>query len=108
MRTQMPRLTTLLRSQDPVLIEAVQQAAEGVADLCLETAATIEDVWTRLAANDVVLLLLHLPSEAEVDACAGLLRGAVAAKRPVATLVLSDRHRPEDALQVLRLGAAVW
>jgi two-component system response regulator PilR (NtrC family) len=59
-----------------------------------------------LEGAEIVLVLLHLPDGGEAEPLAEVLRSAIASQRPVAVLVLSDRHRPMDQLELLRLGAA--
>jgi DNA-binding NtrC family response regulator len=97
---------TLLVSQDQALIDTVQAAINEVGELRLETTPALEGAVSQLCDPDLTLLLLHLPAQADSDSLAELVRAALALGRPVATVVLSDRHRAADTLRFLRLGAA--
>jgi DNA-binding NtrC family response regulator len=102
----MPRSTALLISSDVVLFEAVEEIATSVPGLGLEVFPGVAEADFRLWGDDVVLVLVHLEGPVSLDETAGLLRRLGAAKRSIATLVLSDRHQPDQALTLLRLGAA--
>src|SRR5207302_8251391 len=99
-------LIALLHTQDTSLADAVRQAVHQVPDLRLEIVSTSGRAQERLAATDVVLLLLHLADDAEAAPLCDVLRTVISSSRPVGVVVLSDRHRPEDQLELLRLGAA--
>jgi DNA-binding NtrC family response regulator len=102
----MAHATTLLVTQDQPLIDTVQVAMKEFGELRLETAPGVEVAVSRLSDPSMVLLLLHLPSGADSASLAEAVRAGVASGRPVATVILSDRHRAEDSVRFLRLGAA--
>jgi two-component system nitrogen regulation response regulator NtrX len=96
----------LVYSDDSGLLSTIPQALGAFADLQIETVSTPEEMGNRLEAPDVALVLFHLRAEASADALCHHLQECKQSRRSVGTLVLSDRHRPEDELQALRLGAA--
>jgi DNA-binding NtrC family response regulator len=102
----MATASVVLISEDGSLPEAVRRAAGTLASLCVETVAGVEEVLRRLPTLQAPLLLPHLTAAADAGGVVDLLRAVASAKQPVATVVLSDRSRPQDALRLLRLGAA--
>jgi two-component system response regulator HydG len=98
--------TALLISNDPSLVEAVRGVIGSVAGLRLETVDSLAAACSQVKRKDVVLLLPHLAAEKDVGEVTRLLQAVSAARSPIATLVLSDHYRAEQALTLLRLGAA--
>jgi len=99
--------TLLLVSTDTSMIEAVHGAIESVGNLVLEVIPGFDEACDGATRdNNVVLVLVHQACEGDVAAFTRLLRAIAEAKRPVPMLVLSDRHRAEQALSLLRSGVA--
>ncbi len=98
--------TLLLSSTDASLIEAVGGVVRSIGKLQLRVLAGIEEVVAALPQEAAALVLVHVAAGKGIGDAAALLSVVTAAKLPIATLVLSDHHQAEDALALLRLGAA--
>src|SRR5262249_25433234 len=98
--------TALLISRDPSLVEACQGGVRSIANLRLEMIASIQDAETALQREEVALLVVHLVQENETGEVSSLLRRLASLKRPVATLVILERHHAKQALALLRQGVA--
>jgi two-component system response regulator HydG len=71
------------------------------------TGDTVTQACSRLQRHEpIALFLYHLAGEEGLEEAAHLLKAVVASKRPVATLILCEHYRAEQALALLRLGAA--
>src|SRR5262249_28301761 len=102
----MAQSTALLISADLTLITTVEKVVASTAELRLEVFPGVDEVRPRLTAADVVLVLAHLDHKAELEDVACLLHMIAEARRSTAILVLAEEHRPEQALALLRQGAA--
>src|SRR5438094_4780339 len=102
----MPHSIALLHTNDPVLVRGVQQSLAAIADLKVETVCGEKELGERIPSRDVALVLFHLPADAPADALGKFLTPSNNGGRAIASVVLSDRHRPEEELEALRLGAA--
>jgi DNA-binding NtrC family response regulator len=100
--------TALLISTDAALIEAVRGVISSIGNLNMELCPSKDQAGSALERAEVVLVLLHLVQGSEVEETARWLRLVADSRRPVATLVLSDQHRADEALALLRLGAAEY
>jgi DNA-binding NtrC family response regulator len=98
--------TALLVSCDASLIEAVEEAMESFGDLDLVVARSLSEAHRDVAREDGRVVLIHQDGVGEFAEVIRLVRSIVEAERPRPTIVLSDRHRPEQALELLRLGVA--
>src|SRR5262245_5242103 len=96
----------LLITRDSTLSRSVEEAVASVSHLGLRTVPTLADAFEALQQPDLALVLVHLASPGDADRVAGLLREMVAARRPVATLVIGEKYDAEQALRLLRLGVA--
>src|SRR5262245_23576607 len=96
----------LLITRDPKLARSVEEVAGSVSHLRQATVPTLEDAAGALDRPDLALVLAHLAGDGDADRVAGLLRDMANARRPVATLVLGEHYDAEQALRLLRLGAA--
>src|SRR6267378_3387214 len=103
---RMPASTTLLISADPSLIKSVEGVVASVDHLRLEVVSEIDDASDPLSQEGLVLVLAHLTAGQDTDEVASLLQSITAMRLPVATLVLAEEYRAEEALALLRLGAA--
>lgn len=96
-----------LLSRDPALVRSVEAVVAGVGNLRLVTGDTLAAACSRLQRHEpIALFVYHLPEGESIEEAARLLEAVVAAKRPVATLMLCERYRAEQTLALLRLGAA--
>jgi DNA-binding NtrC family response regulator len=91
---------------DASLLEAVRRAIGSIGHLDLLVTPGIDEARDEMAREDVVPVLAHQECVGELDQVAHLHRAIVGAKRSLPMLVLSDRHRPEQALALLRAGVA--
>jgi two-component system response regulator HydG len=96
-------------SRDPALVLTIRSIVAELGNLSVQAEETLGSVRTRLRGQEqVALFILHLTKEDALKAAAAFLEALAAAKRPVATLIVSDHYRPEEALRLLRLGAAEY
>jgi DNA-binding NtrC family response regulator len=98
--------TALLITRDASLVGPVQEAIGSVAHLGLRTVADVEDVYSLVRGPEVALLLLHIPRSAGPAPAQQLLKYVAGLRRQTAVVILSDQNEPEQALTLLRLGAA--
>ena len=98
--------TALLVSIDASLIEAVREVIDSIDDLDLIVAPGASEAHHVIARENVVLVLAHQDCIGEADRVIRLLRAIGEAKRCLPTIVLSNRHRPDQALELLRSGVA--
>jgi two-component system response regulator HydG len=98
--------TVLLLGSEPSLVNPVAGVVAAVPGLSLEVLPEAAGPGARLAGEDVALALIHLPEGGGTERASALLRLLAAGRRRVATLVLAERHHPEQELALLRQGAA--
>ena len=99
-------LTALLISGDQSLAQAVRGVIEAIPGLRLEIVSTADAACSRMQQEDVVLLLSHLAKKNDAAEAVRLLQGLATSRRPIATMVIGDHPWPEQALALLRQGAA--
>ena len=102
----MPEPTALLLTGDLALVKVVEGVIQSIPTLGRKTAGPAAPAGPRLGRPDVALVLVHLPAGGDVAEAARLLKAVAAARRPVAAVVLSDRYQAEQALALMRAGAA--
>jgi DNA-binding NtrC family response regulator len=96
-----------LFSRDRALAQSIGAVVAGMENLRLATGDTPAASCSRLQCHEpIALFLYHLVDDDGIDEAAQLLEAVVAAKRPVATIILCEHYRAEQALALLRLGAA--
>ena len=100
--------TALLVSSDASLIEAVQGVIDSIDNLDLIVAPVAAEAHHAVARDDVALVLAHQDCIGEVDEVTRLVRTLAEAKRSLPTIVLGNRHRAEQALELLRSGVAEY
>jgi two-component system, NtrC family, response regulator HydG len=98
--------TALLVSTDASLIEVVQGVIGPIGNLCLMAIPGFDAAHAAMARDDLALVLVHQECAGDVGEVTRLLRAIAEAKRPLPTLVLSNQHRAEQALALLRSGVA--
>jgi two-component system response regulator HydG len=95
----------ILVSRDPALALTVRAIVAEIDNLSLQVADTLPTARAQLQATpQLALLIVHCTDDA--DGVTELLRAATAAKRSMATLIVSEEYRPDGALAWLRMGAA--
>ena len=97
--------TLLLISLDPTLIGSVAETAKTIDGLGLEVVAEDDEAYPLLQRKDFLLVVFHLTEGASVTGVTRLLKTIKLERPSVALMVVSDVHRPIEALALLRLGA---
>jgi DNA-binding NtrC family response regulator len=98
--------TALLVSGEASLIEAVREAIDSLGDLDLVVAPGPSEAHRDVARDNGALVLVHQDCVGDFDEVIRLVRSFVETKRSLPVIVLSNRHRPEQVLELLRLGVA--
>ena len=98
--------STLLVSRHPHLTRTVQQAHDSCDLLRLEICGVLEKARTRLKAEDVVLILVHLTPDAPGDEVRRFLREAAAFPRATVALVCDDETAAREGRALMHEGAA--
>jgi DNA-binding NtrC family response regulator len=96
----------LLISEDPALIESVDQVIRPIGGLSLRVLPAIEGTAVLESWDGVALILLHLTRRGPAPEVAGLLQLISKGRRSIATLVVAEHQDPDQALTLLRLGVA--
>src|SRR5262249_36788862 len=102
----MPKSTALLITCDLTLVQAVSQVIEPIDGLAVMTVATASEASPHLHRAGLALLLAHLARGGDAAEAARLLHTVTASPRPLPTLLISDQRQAEQALALLRQGAA--
>jgi DNA-binding NtrC family response regulator len=95
----------LLVSTDASLIEAVREVVGSIGNLDLVVTTGVAEAYDAVGRGSLVLVLVHQECVGEADEVIRLLRLIAESKRSLPTLVLSNRHRAEQAVALLRSGA---
>src|SRR5437870_4380234 len=98
--------TTALITADPSLVKTVEGVVTSFPDCRLDVVGDIEDATLRVQDEDVALVMVHLVEREAAAKAQNLLRTLRDAKRSVATLVVSETYHADQALSLLRAGAA--
>src|SRR6059058_3259160 len=96
--------TALLVSGDASLVEAVHEAIGSIGDLDLVVAPGAAEAHHDMSRHRVALLLVHQDSVGDAEEITRLTEALAGTNRSLPMLVLSNRHRAEQALALLRLG----
>ncbi|HEY7422897.1 MAG TPA: sigma-54 dependent transcriptional regulator [Gemmataceae bacterium] len=102
----MSNITILLISVDQPLIATVRKIVESIGNLRLSVQGRAEDAEACLQRREASLVLYHLATGAPSTPASGLLRTVAATGQSLPVLILSDCHQAEQALTLLRQGAA--
>jgi two-component system response regulator HydG len=93
--------------RDPALAQKIRSIVASIQNLRLLIGDSLAEARARLLRHEPIALFVYHIAEAEdVRAVAELLEAVAAAKRPTATLILCEHFQAEEALALLRLGAA--
>jgi two-component system, NtrC family, response regulator HydG len=98
--------TALLICDDPALTETIHEVVRSIHKFRLRIVASIEELSSPHLRIPDAILLIHLPRGREGAWATRLLRMLMSARQSVPVIVLCDEHRPEQILELLRLGAA--
>jgi DNA-binding NtrC family response regulator len=96
----------LLFSDDPELIATVREVAGSVRNLRLRVPGAMVECKVGHSVQDSALVLLHVSTDQHAERAAELLGDQAKTARPTPILILSDCHQSQQALQLLRKGAA--
>ncbi len=102
----MPSPTVLLVTQDGFLMRSCEEIVETIFPVRLETIGAKQEVESFLARDDIVVILYHFTEEGDFTEIMRLLQWIARAKRPVPVIVLSSACPEDQALSLLRQGAA--
>ena len=104
----MPGSTMMLVSADNALVTLVRGAVCTLKDMQLEVVSGFDEACSRVEQPGIVLVLAHLSHDCSIAKLTRLLGtlGATVQKTP--TVVVSDEYYAEQALAMLRLGAAEY
>ena len=102
----MPDSTMLLISADVALIEAVRSVTDTLKNIRIEVVSEFEDACSCVDRPGLSLVLAHLNRQCSVSNFTRLLSTMSATGANIPTLVLSDEYYAEQALALLRIGAA--
>ncbi|HPM80817.1 MAG TPA: sigma-54 dependent transcriptional regulator [Candidatus Anammoximicrobium sp.] len=95
--------TVVLVGQRKRVVEVAREAVRAAEGCELETLSRVDAALHRVAEGDVVLVLVHLPSEAELPE-ALRLSGSLRDRR-IPAIFLSELDEPAWRLQLLKNGA---
>jgi len=101
-----PNPTALLVSTDASLIEAVLGVIGSIGNLELTVVSGVVEAYSEIVRDQVALVLVHQDCLEDFDKVTQLLRLIAENRRSLPTLILSNRHRAEHALALLRSGVA--
>jgi DNA-binding NtrC family response regulator len=96
----------LLVSADLPLIGTIRGVIGSIGNLELRVLRGVDEAGSEVARDGVALALVHLGCGGDAGEVIRLLRVIAEAKRSLPMLVLSDQYRAEQALELLRCGAA--
>jgi two-component system response regulator HydG len=102
----MAKPTTLLVTSDPSLTETVRGVVASIDGFNLEVVEGCEQACLELGRDDILVVLYHLNESRSAAGVTRLLQTIAIKRSSVVTLVLSEAHRADQALALLRLGAA--
>src|SRR4051812_8735979 len=104
--TPMPKTPyILLVDAGGSLEQVLHETVRSIGNLQLVTVPGVDEALDRLDREPADLVLFLQAEGEDVSEAVRLIRELSSGGRPLATLVLSDRHRAEEALALLRLGA---
>jgi DNA-binding NtrC family response regulator len=98
--------STLLITRQPRLTRTIQQAHDNCDLLRLEICGLLEKAQSRLKADDVVLVLVHLTAETNLEQLRQFLREASACRRATTVLICNDEGTAAQGRNLLNEGAA--
>jgi two-component system response regulator HydG len=96
--------TVLLVSSDPSLVRKIQEIVDSIRDLHVSALDHLDDAL--VLRGGVTAVVVHLSGDEDAGPVSCLLRAIAASQRPLPVLIVSDKHRPSQALDLLRQGAA--
>jgi two-component system NtrC family response regulator len=98
--------STLLITRHPRLTRTIQQAHDNCDLLRLEICGLLEKAQSRLKADDVVLVLVHLTDDTNFEQLRRFLREASACRRATTVLICNDEIAAAQGRNLLHEGAA--
>jgi DNA-binding NtrC family response regulator len=98
--------TMLLISVDTALIEAVHGVMNTLKNIRMEVVSDFDEACSWVDRRGISLVLAHLNRQCSVSNLTRLLSTMSATGASIPTLVVSDEYYAEQALALLRIGAA--
>jgi len=99
--------TTLLITQDPSLVSAVNEVIQTIRGFRLLVVPDIDTACNEILEHDeIVVTLVHLDGTTNVSGLTRVLQMDVPDRRPMVMIVISEHAHPEQALIFSRLGVA--
>jgi DNA-binding NtrC family response regulator len=100
--------TMLLVSTDTALIGSIRTVMDPLKDIHMEVVSEFDEACAWVERRGLALVLAHLNHERSVANLTRLLGTIGATMQRIPTLVVSDVYYAEQALAMLRLGAAEY
>jgi DNA-binding NtrC family response regulator len=97
--------SVLLVSSESALIGTVREVVDSVRNLKLLVVEDPREAGEHVRIGQASLILVHIATDLGPDAINSLLRAIDSAGLAVPVIVLSDTHRPVEAVALLRQGA---
>ena len=102
----MSESSVVLLSKDRSLIESYSRLSREIGCLEVSVLNDLDEVYNYTAWDQVALVVIHHDHRCTTIGIVRLLRMLAAARRPVATLVLSDGLDDDESTELLRMGVA--
>jgi two-component system, NtrC family, response regulator HydG len=102
----MPDSAVLLISDDPTIIEPIQDTIDSISQLRLVAISEVDDALPYLQSNEAALLLFHVTRPSDLERVPELQQFLSSTKHSQSLIVLADEIRPRETLRLLKLGVA--
>jgi DNA-binding NtrC family response regulator len=96
----------LVVCREPAVLEPLRALENVVKHLQVRVCPEIEEACVRVRAEDIALVLAHLPAGQDAGELTRLLWAVARARRLCSTVILTDAFQHQQALHLLRAGAA--
>lgn len=97
--------TTLVHTEDRSLVQTLRTSTSCIHGCRVTGVPHASSILEQVTRSDVAMVICHVSASATVDATVQLVEELQALSPPVTTIVVSDDHRPDDAIRLLKLGA---
>src|SRR5260370_14029486 len=102
----MANSAVLLISEDPTIIQPIEETIDSISQLRLITICDVDDALAFIQANEPALLLVHVTHPRDLETVRELQQFLSSKKQPNSLIVLADEIRAEETLRLLKLGVA--
>jgi DNA-binding NtrC family response regulator len=103
---RMPESTMVLISTDSCLGETVADLVADVDGLSLRIVSTADQALLFVQREEAALVVVHSACASDGEGALRFMQHVAAAQRPIATLVIGEEYEAQQALALLRAGAA--